>query len=284
MAFQPCRQGLGRALGQQIDGAAPLQVARDSAVGAFLAPRPVIDAKHARRGVRSLPNAVQQRGAADRRRQRRGDARTAVAAQALMQAPQALGMTRPRPGNAGQTFAEGPPRTPLVDAAKATNMNQQHHRPAEARQIACTKWTPQGVKAAPVMAMNPIASNPAFTTGCRCADPSGAQGDPAEARIDLVNDLEMREQIKRVESDRQFKSYVVSIRIHMSRHAPKKDHHGTPPQSNSNGRSVSPSLCTQTFEEPKNGPLNQGYRRSKLTLLMLIDQTLAVLVSGRVVM
>jgi hypothetical protein len=116
-----------------------------------------------------------------------------------MQGPQALGVTRPRPGDAGQTFAEGPPRTPLVDAAKATNMNQQHDRPAEARQIA---------KAAPVMAMNPAGSNPTFRAGCRCGDLSGTQGQPAEAGIDVVNDTKLREQIERVGSDRQSKNHV----------------------------------------------------------------------------
>jgi hypothetical protein len=116
-----------------------------------------------------------------------------------MHAPQALRVTRPRPGNAGQTFGKGPPRTRLIDAAKAANMNQQHHRPAKARQIA---------KAAPVMALNPPGSDPTFRTGCRRRDPSGPKGDPAEAVIDLVNDMEMREQIESVESDHQFKNYV----------------------------------------------------------------------------
>ena len=150
-----------------------------------------------------LPDAVQQRGAADRRRHLRGDTRPPVATQgqakALMQAPQALGVTRPRPGNVGQTFAKGPPRTRLVDAAKAANMNQQHDRPAETRQIA---------KAAPVMAVNSSGGDPALGTRCGRRDPSGTQGQPAEAVIDLVNDMKMREQIERVESDRQSKNRV----------------------------------------------------------------------------
>ena len=95
-------------------------------------------------------------------------------------------------GNAGQTFGKGPPRARLVDAAKAANMNQQHHRSAKARQTA---------KAAPVMAVNPPRGNPAFRAGYGRRDPSGAQGDPAKAVINVVNDLEMREQIESMKSD-----------------------------------------------------------------------------------
>ena len=52
MRPQPGRQAAAGAIGQEIDGAVPLQVDQDRAVGQALVDRPVVDAEHGRRRQR----------------------------------------------------------------------------------------------------------------------------------------------------------------------------------------------------------------------------------------
>jgi hypothetical protein len=63
MVLEPRGQGLGRAIGQQVDPAPALEITEDRAVVAALAPSPVIDPEHTRRERRleiGLADAAQQ--------------------------------------------------------------------------------------------------------------------------------------------------------------------------------------------------------------------------------
>src|SRR3954465_9348197 len=63
MVLEPRGQGLGRAVGQQVDAAPALEITEDRAVVAALAPRPVIDAEATggeRRIEIGLADAAQQ--------------------------------------------------------------------------------------------------------------------------------------------------------------------------------------------------------------------------------
>src|SRR4051812_50106618 len=53
MVLEPRGQGLGRAIGQQVDAAPALEITQDRAVVAALAPSPVIDPEHPRRERRA---------------------------------------------------------------------------------------------------------------------------------------------------------------------------------------------------------------------------------------
>jgi hypothetical protein len=63
MVLEPRGQGLGRAVGQQLDPAPALEITEDRAVALAFAPGPVIDAEDTRRQRRievGLANAAQQ--------------------------------------------------------------------------------------------------------------------------------------------------------------------------------------------------------------------------------
>jgi hypothetical protein len=82
--LQPRRQGVGAAVGQQVDDPSALEIAQDGAVAPALAPSPVVHAEHTDRWDRlgiAGTDAVQQRRAADRHAQGGGVARAGVAAE-----------------------------------------------------------------------------------------------------------------------------------------------------------------------------------------------------------
>ena len=82
---QPRDERLGAAVRQEVDDAAPLEVAKDGAVAPAAAPRPVVHLEHARcllrRPRRPAPKHAQQGGGADRHRQADRQARSRLAAQ-----------------------------------------------------------------------------------------------------------------------------------------------------------------------------------------------------------
>jgi hypothetical protein len=49
VVVQPLGNGVGLAIGQKIHYSTPLQIAKNGAVALSLAPRPIVDAQHARR-------------------------------------------------------------------------------------------------------------------------------------------------------------------------------------------------------------------------------------------
>jgi hypothetical protein len=84
MVLQPGGQGLGRAVGQQVDDPVTLQVAQDRAVALAFAPGPVINTQDTgrRHGLqRRFTDAAQQGRAADRHAGAGRQTRSRIAAQ-----------------------------------------------------------------------------------------------------------------------------------------------------------------------------------------------------------
>lgn len=87
---QPRRQGVGAAVGQQVDDAPPFQIAQDGAVAVAFAPGPVVHAKYGHRRIRlgaAGAHTVQQRGATDRHSHGGGVAGAGVAAERQADGP-----------------------------------------------------------------------------------------------------------------------------------------------------------------------------------------------------
>ena len=143
MLTQPRGQGLGLAVGQQVDNRVALQVDQDGAVAVATAPGPIVDGNHPRRIARhvviaGLAGQTQQRVGTHGHGQPRGQALAGLAAkrqtEAALQDAQALGS--PRGGRAaGQAFGEGLAGTGGIEAAKPACVDLQGHRTALPRQV-----------------------------------------------------------------------------------------------------------------------------------------------------
>src|SRR5687768_14979531 len=157
MVLEPRGQGLGRAIGQQVDPAPALEITEDRAVALAFAPGPVIDAEHPRRERRleiGLADAAQQGRRADRHADPGGQTRSRIAAQrpsdGAMRGAQAVGMAGPATGDVRQGLAERAARAGVIDAAKAPDLHAQDDRAT--RQI---------TQATPVMTMDTLGFRPA---------------------------------------------------------------------------------------------------------------------------
>lgn len=151
---QPRRQGVGAAVGQQVDDAPPFQIAQDGAVAVAFAPGPVVHAKYGHRRIRlgaAGAHTVQQRGATDRHSHGGGVAGAGVAAERQADGPvhraQAVRLARPRARDAGQRFGEGAPGARGHGTAEAADPDEQNGRLAKAGDVP---------EAAPVEAVNPL--------------------------------------------------------------------------------------------------------------------------------
>jgi hypothetical protein len=198
---QPRRQGVGAAVGQQVDDAPALQVDQDGAVALALAPGPVVHAQHAHRGNRhgvADAHTREQRRPADRHAHRGGEARAGIAAQGQAEAPvhraQPVGLARPGLGDARQRFGEGPARAGGCGAPESTNPDEQKRRAAEAGDVA---------EAAPVGAVDPPGRDGARRTGRRGRGRLRPQRHAAGALINLVEDLERGRKADRMQGDVQ---------------------------------------------------------------------------------
>jgi hypothetical protein len=135
MVLEPRGQGLGRAVGQQVDAAPALEITEDRAVALAFAPGPVIDAEDTRRERRieiGLADAAQQGRRADRHADPGGHVRSWIAAQrqgdGVMRGAQAIGMAGPATGDPRQGLAERAARAGVIDAAKAPDMHAEDDR------------------------------------------------------------------------------------------------------------------------------------------------------------
>ena len=174
MVLEPRGQGLGRAVGQQVDAAPALEITEDRAVALAFAPGPVIDAEDTRRERRieiGLADAAQQGRRADRHADPGGHVRSWIAAQrqgdGVMRGAQAIGMAGSATGDPRQGLAERAARAGVIDASKAPDMHAEDDRASETRQITET---------APVMTMDASGFGPATRAGCRGSRQPGAQG------------------------------------------------------------------------------------------------------------
>jgi hypothetical protein len=174
MVLEPRGQGLGRAIGQQVDPAPALEITEDRAVVAALAPSPVIDPEHTRRERRleiGLADAAQQGRRTDRHAGPGCQTRSRIAAQrqsdGMMRGAQAVGMAGSATGDVRQRLAERASRAGVIDASKAPDLHAEDDRASKTRQI---------TQATPVMTMDTPGFRPATGAGCRCSRQPGAQG------------------------------------------------------------------------------------------------------------
>jgi hypothetical protein len=142
---EPCRQGLGPAVRQEVHHPAALQVDEDGPVPVAAAPGPVVDRQHPRGRTRLRDRVVparqpQQGVGAGRHGEPRRQARAGLAAQgeaevALLVAQPARSARRRR-GGVGQAFGEGPPRAGGVQAVEPSGPDAQRHRTSLPGQVA----------------------------------------------------------------------------------------------------------------------------------------------------
>ncbi len=205
MLLQPGGQGLGLAVGQQIDPAPAFQITQDGAVAVAFAPRPVIDPEHdpehagfGRWLQADFTDAAQQCRAANRHagagRQTRSRIATQRQGDGMMRGAQAVGMAGSGTGHLRQTLAERAARAGVIDASKAPDVHEQDDRAPETRQIA---------QAAPIMTVHPPRLGPATRARCRCSRQPGAQGDAVVRRVDLIDDVKAIEKSTGVQRDQQ---------------------------------------------------------------------------------
>jgi hypothetical protein len=174
MVLEPRGQGLGRAVGQQVDAAPALEITEDRAVALAFAPGPVIDAEDTRRERRieiGLADTAQQGRRADRHADPGGHVRSWIAAQrqgdGVVSGAQAIGMAGSATGDPRQGLAERAARAGVIDAPKAPDLHAEDDRASETRQI---------TQAAPVMTLDAPGLGPATGAECRCSRQPGAQG------------------------------------------------------------------------------------------------------------
>jgi hypothetical protein len=128
MLFEPRCQRLSLTVGQQVDRASAFEIAEDRAVMLATPEGEVIDAQHTWRlgGFQDdRPDQAQHGVGAERHRQPAGQAGASFTAQRqteiLLRLAQAEGATGHRHGDFRQPLGENPPRTTIIDAAKAAD-------------------------------------------------------------------------------------------------------------------------------------------------------------------
>ena len=192
---EPCRDRIGGAVGQEIDGSVPFEIAQDGAVAGRFPPRPVVDAQHARRRDRARD------GTAHTRRSKVsplvGIPRV-VASRLPASPPSAKPMcasaaAEPVAASStgrderGQAFAEGPARAVGGRAEEAAGVDHERDRAPATGQIG---------DAALVAAVDSMAAPMTERAGRR---PCGRRGDEGKAETlgaDMVDaqPTELREQ------------------------------------------------------------------------------------------
>ncbi len=184
MLPEPLGHGVRRAIRQQGDGLAALQVDEDRAVGVAFAQRPIVDAEHLRRGGVSLwlpAEEAQERVPADPQVPRVAEAYPGFPPQRDAERHQALGQAQgtARPGgrNGGQAFGEDAARAGAVAAAPFAHAQLKAHtilRPGQIGQRAL------------VVTMDAPGRGGAQRTGCAGLGRAHAQGDLGRGSIDLA--------------------------------------------------------------------------------------------------
>jgi hypothetical protein len=134
----------GRAIRQDIDNLAPLQVDDDGPVSATLSPTPVIDARHSYSRLRmetdDLPFQMPQNGiVADRHaetfHQPFGRPATSAVAEKMNKLSDSLGPTSARTNNLRQLIRKRPTLTLSVQTSPTTHPHLHHHGGALHRQV-----------------------------------------------------------------------------------------------------------------------------------------------------
>src|SRR6266446_2188525 len=184
MRLEPLRHRHGRALWQEGDGLAALQVDEDRAVGVAFAQRPVIHAQHpGRRGVRlRLPTEqAQERVPADSQVPRVAEAYPGFPAQRHAERDEALGQpqgaARPGSRDGGQAFGEDAARTGTFVAQPCADPQLEGHPILRPGQVC------QG---APVVTMDTPRWSGTERTGRTDLGRLHAQGDLRRGVIDLT--------------------------------------------------------------------------------------------------
>lgn len=192
--LQPRGDGVGLAVGQQVDGAVALEIDDDGAVALATTPCPIIDPDDARRWGRlhgHRPNQAQQRVAADRHGEPGGQPGTGFSARAQRDIALRLGEPAgsPNPGrcHGGQAFGE--------DAARAIHGHTPE--PADLK-VEFTHATLPGTvaQATAVPAVDAEGRSTAQRTRRRGGTHMSRHNDPIGIDGDPVDDKAGREQRK----------------------------------------------------------------------------------------
>ena len=193
MRLQPGGDGLGTAVGQQVDRpVGTLQIDDNGAVAPAAAPGPVIDADDARRRRRfdrNGPDQTQQGVAADRHGEQARQAGSQFTARAQRQGTLDLGEPDGAPlaerHRRGQALGEDPARAARLRAAEAADLEGQRDDAAHQGKVGDT---------ADVAAVNPSRRHGAYRTAGDQVSGSGMHGDEPGTDLDTVNGEPVRQQ------------------------------------------------------------------------------------------